>query len=300
MRMVKLAVILGVLFLAGIGVAGAQEIAKHINNNTRWLCYYGEDRRVLGVKDYDLLILESESIGRIRPADKGNRRCIGYMSIGEAENGRWFFPAIADQSWVLDPNPDWPESYRVDSRSLEWQDLLLFQVAQSILDQGYDGLFLDNVDNGEILIEEDPERFAGADQATIDLIRKLRERYPDATIVANNGLEVVPLAAPYLDGMMYEGVRSTWKAPEGDEETDADGFAYGDIDPEYREWLLPRLERVKAAGVPILALDYTYINDQDKVEKLYQECRQDGTIPYVSIRSLDWFPGIESLPPLDD
>ncbi|MDR2391350.1 MAG: endo alpha-1,4 polygalactosaminidase, partial [Planctomycetota bacterium] len=155
---------------------------KRITKETRWLCYYGSDRRVLDVPDMDLLILEAEALGDLAPEDKKGRFCVAYMSIGEVEMNRWYWEMVKDKPWVLEPNPDWPDSRRVDSRSGEWREMLVGMIAPLLLEAGYDGFLLDNVDNAEILLEQDAKRFKGADDATVALIEELRKAFPDAVI----------------------------------------------------------------------------------------------------------------------
>ncbi|MDR1535595.1 MAG: endo alpha-1,4 polygalactosaminidase [Planctomycetota bacterium] len=267
---------------------------KRVSKDTRWLCYYGGDRRVLEVPGLDLLILESEAIGDLSPEDRKGRLCVAYMSIGEAEANRWYWPDIKDKPWVLDPNPDWPDSRRVDVRSGEWQDLLVEMIAPTMIEAGYDGFILDNVDNGEILLEMDADLFKGADDATVSLIERLRRTFPEAVIIANNGLGIVPRVADQVDAMMYEGTVHTWKArPDG-------SYSYGEVSPKIRNWLRPRLLRIKNAGVPILALEYLEPGDDETYRKVWEAVVKAGNSPYLSVRDLDVFPGSDKLPPLPE
>ena len=82
----------------------------------------------------------------------GNRLVICYMSIGEAEDYRYYW----QNSWASDPpewlkgeNPDWPGNYKVKYWDPEWQDFI-FGNEQSylkmILDAGFDGVYLDLID----------------------------------------------------------------------------------------------------------------------------------------------------------
>ncbi len=282
---------LGFLCLLSAAHAGQE---KRIDKNTPWLCYYGDDRRVLDVPGYDLLILESEAIGDLGPEDKKGRMCVGYMSVGEAERNRWFYPDIKDKPWVLDVNPDWPDSRLVDPRSDEWKTLVVDFIAASIIDAGYDGFILDNVDTAEALLSRDAALYAGADEAMAGILKALRETYPDAVIIANGGLSVVPLAYGSVDAVMYEGTVSSWKTlPDG-------AYGYGEIEPRNKAWQRPRLLRLKAAGLPILALEYADPNDPDEIRRVQDAARKAGNNPFVSVRALDAFPGSDALPPLPE
>lgn len=82
----------------------------------------------------------------------GSRIVLCYMSIGEAEDYRWYW----DPSWAADPpswlgpeNPDWPGNYRVEYWDPEWQ-AIIYGSPDSYLDRiiaaGFDGVYLDKVD----------------------------------------------------------------------------------------------------------------------------------------------------------
>lgn len=265
-----------------------------IDNKTKWLCYYGDDRRVLDVEGFELLVLESEAIGDLSPEDKKGRICVGYMSVGEAERNRWFYTDIKDKPWVLDANPEWPDSRLVDPRSEQWRDLIVNYVAAVIVEAGYDGFLLDNVDTAEELLRRDPELYNGADEAMADILRSLRETYPDKTIIANGGLSIVPLATESVDAVMYEGTFSTWHRLGNGE------FGYGEISPKNKTWQRPRLLRIRASGLPILALEYADPNDPAEIRRVYEAVAKAGNNPYVSQRDLDTFPGSDALPPVEE
>ena len=91
---------------------GSEE-PRHIT----WLCYYGQDREVLALSGYDLLILEADALGPVTKEDKGDRMCLAYMSIGEISQSRWFWPLVRDKPWLLEENPDWPDARRIDPAS---------------------------------------------------------------------------------------------------------------------------------------------------------------------------------------
>lgn len=85
----------------------------------------------------------------------GSRIVLCYMSIGEAEDYRWYW----DPSWATDPpswlgpeNPEWPGNYRVEYWDPEWQEII-YGSPDAYLDRiiaaGFDGVYLDKVDSFE-------------------------------------------------------------------------------------------------------------------------------------------------------
>lgn len=249
-----------------------------------WLCYYGSDRNVLALPDYQLLILEADALGPLTMEDKAGHLCAAYLSIGEISQSRWFWPLVQDKPWLLEKNPDWPDARRIDPRSREWSELLVNTIAPALLAAGYDGFMLDNVDIGEYLENRDPATYTGAKDAVADIIRRLRHAYPEAVIIANGGLETAADTADCLDAVVSESAFSRWRANE-------DGsFSYAEVSPQDRAWLRPRLLRIRGAGIPVLALEYVDPEDTAARQRVREAARKAGYHPYTAERSLMQFP----------
>lgn len=253
---------------------------QHEPGNIAWLCYYGSDRDILALPSYELLILEADALGPITKKDKDNRVCVAYMSIGEISKSRWFWQLVQGRPWLLDENPDWPGALKVDPRSQEWSDLLINTIAPGILEAGYDGFMLDNVDIGEYLENTSPEAYAGAKEAVENIIRRLRQVYPKAVIIANGGLETAANTADCLDAVVCESTFSRWIA------RDDGSFVYAEVSSQDRLWLRPRLLRIRGAGIPILALEYVDPEDAIARQHVRETVKKAGYHPYIGERNL--------------
>ena len=92
-------------------------------------------------------------------ANGGKRLLICYMSIGEAENYRYYW----QQSWNSTPpsfiekeNPDWPGNFVVKYWDSEWQSIIYGNdnsYLKKILDADFDGVYLDIIDAFEYFEE---------------------------------------------------------------------------------------------------------------------------------------------------
>ena len=105
--------------------------------------------------------------------------------------------------------PSWPDNVRVDVRDPRWQEILLREEVPRLMQLGFDGLMLDTIDTAPYLENKDPARFAGSRQALRDWLRRLRESFPRAVVIANGGAALVD-AAPFVDGFVIEGVFSIY------------------------------------------------------------------------------------------
>ena len=87
-----------------------------------------------------------------RKANGGKRLVICYMSIGEAEDYRYYWQSSWSQQapdWLDAVNPDWPGNYKVHYWLSSWQDLICGSsdsYLNRILDAHFDGVYLDIID----------------------------------------------------------------------------------------------------------------------------------------------------------
>lgn len=89
----------------------------------------------------------------------GKRLILCYMSIGEAENYRYYWEPgweIGRPVWLVDPNPEWPGNFKVRYWDPEWQSIIFGNddsYLDRILETGFDGVYLDVVDAYEYFEE---------------------------------------------------------------------------------------------------------------------------------------------------
>mgnify|MGYP005843233861 CR=1 FL=1 len=85
-------------------------------------------------------------------AGGGSRLVIAYMSIGEAEDYRYYWKAewkTNPPSWLAGENPDWPHNYKVRYWDENWQGIIYGNnnsYLKKILDAEFDGVYLDIID----------------------------------------------------------------------------------------------------------------------------------------------------------
>ena len=141
----------------------------YLINSSAWSTWAGLVS-ALTATEYDLLILDffdetgtppsPQEMAQLQVKHSGGRRLvIAYLSIGEAEDYRYYWQA----SWNQDPpafleaeNPHWPGNYAVRYWEAAWQDLL-FGGSNAYLDRiiaaGFDGVYLDKIDSYEFFAD---------------------------------------------------------------------------------------------------------------------------------------------------
>lgn len=85
-------------------------------------------------------------------ANGGKRLVICYMSIGEAEDYRYYWQADWKKhkpDWLYKENPQWKGNYKVKYWMKDWQDIIYGNdnsYLKKIIDAGFDGVYLDIID----------------------------------------------------------------------------------------------------------------------------------------------------------
>lgn len=129
--------------------------------------YSDKDQFLDAVADtnFDMVIVDlfhnedpftEEELIRIKYKKNGGKRLlICYMSIGEAEDYRYYWNSSWKKnppSWLEGENPDWEGNYKVRYWYPEWQNLIFGSPASyldRILEAGFDGVYLDIIDGFE-------------------------------------------------------------------------------------------------------------------------------------------------------
>jgi cysteinyl-tRNA synthetase len=112
--------------------------------------------------NYDAIIMDfffdgqpysAAQIAQLRQkANGGKRLLICYMSIGEAENYRYYWKSDwkpGNPAFIYKENPDWPGNYTVRYWDTDWQKIIFGtddSYLKKILDAGFDGVYLDIID----------------------------------------------------------------------------------------------------------------------------------------------------------
>lgn len=112
--------------------------------------------------DYDIIIMDlfhfekaytSAEIRELKTKRNGGKRLvICYMSIGEAEDYRYYWDSgweTGKPAWLAEENPHWKGNYVVKYWDADWQKIITGNdgsYQKKILDAGFDGVYLDIID----------------------------------------------------------------------------------------------------------------------------------------------------------
>ena len=106
-------------------------------------------------------ILTAQEVAALQQKSNGNRRLVvAYMSIGEAEDYRYYWQEAWTKNpprWLEAENPQWAGNFKVRYWDPVWQAILFGNdgsYLKRILDAGFDGVYLDIIDAFEYFEEQ--------------------------------------------------------------------------------------------------------------------------------------------------
>jgi len=116
----------------------------------------------INATNYDVIIIDvffnetefsSEEIEAMKHKKNGGSRLIvAYMSIGEAEDYRFYWQGswkVGSPAWIDAENPDWDGNFKVKYWDPEWQTIIFGNedaYLDKIMNAGFDGVYLDIID----------------------------------------------------------------------------------------------------------------------------------------------------------
>lgn len=209
----------------------------------------------------------------------GRRKLLSYLSIGEAENYRYYWNAAWTSSppaWLERPNPDWPGNYKVRYWDPAWQQIV-FGYVDRIIAAGFDGAYLDIIDAYEYFEEQgDAQARAKMVQFVTSLAQYARAKKPGFGIFPQNGEGLLGDPA-YLNVISGIGREETYWLANG-----SAGTATPAADTARIEGLL---DRAVAAGKLVLTIDYT--TSADRMRQAHARAKAKRYVEYCGTRELD-------------
>jgi len=244
----------------------------------RWAAYYSEAQPPEGFEGFQLLILDSDYHPPLAALTKVHS-LLGYISIGEVEQTRSHFNSAKAQGVLLGENQNWKGSFFVDARNAWWRERVKILTRQT-LKQGFQGVFLDTVDDAEYLEDKDPAAFRGMKDAMAQLILEVRREFPAILIAVNRGYAILPKVASSVDFVLGESVFSDY---------DFASKSYRRVPQDLYADQVRILKSAKERNprLTILTLDYWNPKDKAGVTRIYNAERANGFSPYVSTVELN-------------
>jgi len=170
--------------------------------NNKFLICYGR-LNPLEVKGYDVLILEPEHYteSEILILRNNNNIVAGYISLTEVNNNSKHFDLLSD--YIFGKNSTWNSSY-IDIKKESAQEILQ-NLTDDIIDKGFNGLFMDNLDN---VSQWGPLK--DAEKSLVSIISAIKNNSNDIYLIQNSGFFLNDSLERITDAILVESLFSLY------------------------------------------------------------------------------------------
>src|SRR5262249_27178002 len=212
----------------------------------------------LVVTDYGL---DGSAAGKLSPTDvatlrSGGRIALAYISIGEAENYRYDWQPgwhPGTPAWLGPANPAFPDNFKVRYWDPAWQSIIFgasTAYLDQIIDQGFDGVYLDVIDAFEFWGPDGNNERPTAPQDMVDFVTAIAS-YARVTrgassfqVFPQNGAQLSTVDPAYIAAVNGIGAEDTWSVGNR-------------IQTKYHsEHVTAWLDWFREAGKSVLSIDY--------------------------------------------
>ncbi len=245
-------------------------------------------------------------------ANFNSKLVIAYIDIGQAEDWRWYWEdswipptetSRGDPEFLISVDPDgWEGDYPVAFWYDEWKDILLYNEGssiQQILDDGFDGIYMDWIEAYEhdpVVEVADDEGLDPQDEM-VEFIGEIRQycrlQDPDFLIIAQNALAISDGHPEYFD--VIDGVAQEHILFDGIPDTSWGSSGSGDIRIPFDDeegystvWYTEMLDNYLDEGKTVLVVDYA--TTETNAAEAYAYANAHGYIGFVSQISLSQLP----------
>ncbi len=266
-----------------------------------------DDVETIANSPYDVIVMDysrdtttagaftAADLARMKKKPDGSRRIVlSYISIGEAENYRYYW---AERGWdrsanranvVDEENPEWRGNYSVRYWQNEWQDVIVGDedsYMARINKAGFDGVYLDKIDVCETYEGRTPSGTVASD-LMIQFVRKIsatmKTRNPNFLIIAQNAEFLLPdedyRAA--IDGIGKEDILYRNEKVAGTNRYQ-DGKAN---DADTVKQTIELVNKLRDDGKTVMAVEYITANNA--IEAAAEKLQGQGYLFYVGPRDL--------------
>ena len=235
--------------------------------------FYADSPPVAELQAFDIAVVDPDA--GLSPLNyrSDHSELFAYVSVGEAEPFRSYY-AKMKPSWFLAENPAWNTKI-LDVADPAFHAFFFDRIIDPLWAAGYRGFFLDTLDSYQILGDDRRQKTLQA--GLITMIRGIRERYPEARLILNRGFEILDEVRDVTLAVAAESLFRGFDPLTG---------IYGEVAEADRLWLLQRLNEVRQAGLPVIAIDYVPPGQRDLARATADQIQEVGFIPWVTDKDL--------------
>ena len=256
-------------------LGGATTQDKNVLLDAFFVCYGKINPE--SIKGYQLVVLESAhySPSEIAIFNENNTHVVAYISLTEVNKNASFYTDIAP--FTFGENTTWNSCF-MDLENKNVQRILEEEI-RKIKQKGFQGLFIDNVDNvskwGKLHHQK---------EAFVSFLKKIKTKHEELYLVQNAGLFLAEELDQVTNAIVVESVVSAYNFNEN-------AYALRDVETKSERINSLKLVRKKTKK-PIYLIEYAKTNSMKKT--ILQELKKLGFKAFISQINLQYFPKFEN------
>ncbi len=263
-----------ILFLISILV-----MSIYANQKPSVAVYYGSEPNEQMMQGFDWIVVDGDQIDPIW-AKRYGKKLFAYVSVGEFESWRHKDEKF-NPDWMLKNNSNW-NSQVADLKNREYQRFLLKKM-QKLYKMGYRNFFLDTLDS-IFSIKMDKKERALQTKALHKIVKKIRETFPDAKLIANRGVEVMDTLCKNVNAFaiesLYKGINAKNKS-------------YIDVPQDDAQWIRAQLNKAAKCNLIPIVIDYLPPYKQKQRQEIAKKIKNEGYVPVISDIYLKYYSSSE-------
>ncbi len=173
------------------------------NFNNVFLCYGKVP--IHEIRNYTYVILEAShyTVGEVAVLKQYNRNVLCYISLGEVNEYTSFYKQA--KPFVLSGKNEIWNSYYLNLAQKPLQDILLNDIKEKISIKGFDGLFLDNIDNYGMYGKQKHLK-----EHLISFLKNIKSEHSGIYLMQNAGLDLIKITNNLVDSIAIESIITSY------------------------------------------------------------------------------------------
>ena len=222
------------------------------------------------ISKYETVVIDAQYFNGsdITSMKRNGQTVYSYLNVGSIEDFREYYDAFYDITFAEYEN--WDEERWVNVSQKKWQDFILYDLSDELLEKGVDGFFIDNVDV-YYYSDENNDIYNGLCTILRGLKKKTYLSINGGDIFVTRYLKENKNIDDVMDGVNQETIFSkiNW-----DDET------FGENDKEETQYFKQYVETVAKEKKDVYLLEYT--TDEKVIAKIKDYCLKHNFKYYIS------------------
>lgn len=201
------------------------------------------------------------------------KKVLAYLSIGEAEDYRWYWKKEWEKqapNWLARENNNWQGNYKVKFWDPAWKSIV-FEYIDTILKQGFDGVYLDIIDGYEYWNEKGVPSNRGMMQFVQEISDYTKGKNANFLVVPQNGEGIC-----FAEGISEVERQNYFSAIDGIGVEDVFFQGKKDENNKFNADLerIFNIKKYKQQGKFVLSVEY--LTKADKIQQHKKMCTEQG------------------------